>query len=306
MKVVLHIGAHKTATTYIQRRLAANEHILLPRGIAFVAPSEYRPALLRARSDALFLKDLRLAREHRQRKVLTGLLKAAEATNKRRFVLSEENLLGTPERILSGDWFYDRAGHNLRHVLQVCERRPVRVLFAIRNYADFFPSAYAEALKLNSFVPFDEKLRQFYLGMDRGWPDILAEIGTTLPPGSDLRIWQYEGMRRYEPGIMAAFTGTPTANELEALEDRPQQGGTKRAIAHLHRLSERGVRVTRHRARRVLRASPKKLGHAAFDPWTNTERAFLTDRYNRDVARIAATWRGSFVHPLIPVDLPGE
>ena len=50
-RVVLHIGMHKTASTYIQKRLQANQPLLRQHGIRFDDDSKNRLKIAARRSD---------------------------------------------------------------------------------------------------------------------------------------------------------------------------------------------------------------------------------------------------------------
>lgn len=264
--------------------------------MSFVAPSEYRPALADTAAGLSRLVPGSQPRERRRRKVIARLLERADGNGRQRFILSEENLIGTPDRILRGNWLYDMVGPELKPTLDAFRGRPLRVLLAIRNYADFFPSAYVEAIKLGHFIPFEQPLADAFLSIERGWPDIIAEIRAALPDGAELLLWQYEAMRTDEERILSAFVGPDVAARLEPLEGRPQQGAAARAIAHLNQLAARGMRISRTRVRKVLKDSPKSLGHAPFDPWSREERQYLSERYDRDLLRIAESWPGAMIH----------
>ena len=296
MDLVLHLGAHKTASTYLQRKLAANEDVLTKNGITFVPPQEYRPAMLATAPSVPFLSKSQTLRRRRRRQVLSGMLAKAQARGHRMFVLSEENLIGNPDRLVRGTWFYDNAHSELRALARTVDQRPVRALLAIRNYADFYPSAYAEVLKLKGFLPFDAARRRRIVNQTRGWPELIEDIGKALPEGSELHIWQHEAMKTHETRILEQFIGE-AATDLDPLPDRPQQGASARAVAHLHHISSRGAKVGRDRVRKVLHDNPKIRGHAAFDPWSAEERAHLTDRYRQDLERITAKWPGTLIHP---------
>lgn len=295
--LVLHLGAHKTASTYLQHRLAANAHVLSRHGITFVPPQEYRPAVHAAALPIRFLNNMHALRRQRRRHASYKLLAAAETRGHTRFVLSEENLIGNPDRLMRGSWFYDRARKEIEEIIGFTGQRPVQALLAIRNYADFYPSAYGEVLKLRGFMPFDDARRHRIVEQTRGWPDLVADVLAALPTGSRLSVWQHEAMASHEQQILEQFVGRTAAGDLDPLDDRPQQGVSARAIAHLHHVSARGARIGRKRLLRVIKENPKRKGHAAFDPWSAEERRHLNARYAADLRRIAVNWPEVLIHP---------
>ena len=83
MRVILHIGAHKTATTYLQRRLDAHRTVLETQGVAYAGPDQLREhAARRLPFTAPHLVAVRVA------------LARARKQGAARLILSEENLLG--------------------------------------------------------------------------------------------------------------------------------------------------------------------------------------------------------------------
>lgn len=301
MEIFLHLGAHKTATTYLQETLSANRGLLDAHGIGFVPPSTYRPMIRHAASRDRTLNRVGVIRRARKTRSIAGIITSARRAGRRRLIISEENLLGTLDRTLTGSWFYDRCRGELGDIIRALNGHRVTAMLALRNYADFFPSAYAQALKAGTFCPFDEAMKARLLSQVRGWPEVIADIAGALPPGSKLKIWQYEAMETHEADIVAEFIGHDIRSHLVPIRERPLPGASARAIARLTRIHRLEGPPDQQRIRQVLRFNRRERGFQRFDPWSANERHVLGLRYRRDLERIAEVWPDAFVHtPLLP------
>lgn len=302
LEIVLHLGAHKTATTYIQELLSANEDQLRQHGIAFVSPSKYRPAIAEAFARDRTFGWVEAVRQRRRRNAIAAMVERANANGNRRLILSEENLIGFLDRVRSGGWLYDNVAAKLDGTIKSLGNQPVRLLLAVRDYADFFPSAYVEVLRMRGFSPFDDAMRARILNQTRGWPEVVDDIASAIPNGSEIVVWQYEAMANQERLIMEQFVGRELASALRHIAHRPKQGATQRAVEHLHLLAARGIRPSRRRVRKVLNATSKKKGYAGLDPWTTEQRRLLSQRYSHDLRRLVELRPNVLVHtPICPV-----
>lgn len=304
MEIVLHLGSHKTATTFLQETLAANQHVLDSHQIAFVPPSIYRPMVLGATSRYRVFNRLSMIRRVRKKRSVAALIETAERAGKRRLVLSEEILIGTLDKILLGTWFYDRCREELHDVMAAFDGRPVKMLFAVRRYAEYFPSAYAQALKAGTFVPFDDGLKLRLLRQTRGWPEVVADIADILPGGSELVIWQYEAMVLHQRQVLEQFVGSQAAGALIPTDRRPMQGASSRAIARLENINKTEGSPNQRRIRQVMRFNRREKGFKPFNPWSEGERRLLEARYDHDLDRLLHRWPEAFVHMPITGDTP--
>ena len=158
-EVFIHLGVHKTATTFTQHILFQNQKELRVNGVGFTELPQVRGTLTnhlknepyRHESCEPFLSSLR---------------------NFDRIIISDENILGSCVPVQGVDIYPDgdRYVSRLRSVLQSSHSHFERVWFvALRSYPDFFTSAYCEFLRHNNFVTQREYLaklnwRKFHWG----------------------------------------------------------------------------------------------------------------------------------------------
>lgn len=92
-------------------------------------------------------------------------------------LLSDENLLGPIDpSVLSARGLYPNAGRHLPALRRLIgRRREMRVVVAVRNYATWWPSAYA-MMSLRRTMPPIEALTPVWLQATRRWPDVIRSI----------------------------------------------------------------------------------------------------------------------------------
>lgn len=198
MKLIVHVGAHKTATTHLQRRLQSSSAALRQRGAAY-----YGPAALRGEVPLSSL----LAWPGRWPEVEAGWrarLDADEAAGMERVVLSEENLLGsmTPGELFDpGGRLYPHAGPRLAALFALLGRRPVTVAMAVREPGSFVTSAFGMWLLGGGGALIEEFLRDADPAVFR-WSELarrlLVEGGTPR-----LTVWRFEDYPHLRNRVLA-------------------------------------------------------------------------------------------------------
>lgn len=143
--LVLHLGAHKTGTSLVQKYLRDKERQCQAAGIW---------PMPRGEGDE-FIGWGRAAEVAAGAEGLRARLAEAEARKVRCFVLSHENALGRPFRQEAPHLYPDAARHgaNLRQALGA--DRPWRVVYYIRNQASFLESYYLQTVHEGAWHDFD-------------------------------------------------------------------------------------------------------------------------------------------------------
>lgn len=284
MEIVLHLGAHKTASTYIQRRLVRSRGRLSEQGIELHTPRTLRDAIIAARERRFPLMPRLEARARRE--VIGQIVDTAASRGTKRLILSEEQFIGSLRQLVQRHTFYGDVIQQLAPVLAAIEMRPVTVLLAVRNQADFLVSAYGQLLRGWKYLPFDEDLKAAFLGMHISWADLVDDVAALLPAGSRVRVWQFEQFGQIEKHVVEQFVGTDAAPGIKPLDVRPLQGPTVESIAVLREMARRET-LDSIAIRDVLDIAGKDKGFKPFDPWTRDERLLLTSRYRSDLYRLS-------------------
>lgn len=142
----LHLGAHKTATTYIQSQLSLNSKRLNSEDV-FIPMDRSRKTLTRA------VKGKKWHFKNRR----TLLRKLPELKGFSTLIISDENLLGIPNNLRDGT-MYDNLHSDCLKIKKFLDDGETEffIYFSIRNYRKFAVSVYCECLRHNPFIHFDD------------------------------------------------------------------------------------------------------------------------------------------------------
>jgi len=294
----LHLGAHKTATTYIQTELGLNARILASDGVTYIpmrAFRAWRRTLSRFGARVLGPPGARFDRR----------LQKWNPERSRTCIVSDENTIGTCGDIVGTGKLYPNVRSKLGAVAAMLYGHEVRLFISIRGYPSFYAAAYGEALRYGEGCS-SEIFKRRLDPAARRWPDVLAEIAD-LFPSSPITVWPYETFAQCRTQIFDALAGTEIATRLglsrEVLRPSPSHDAVDRAERFAGRfgwrLAGRFMPLFESRAP----ASPP------FDPWTETERRELQQLYAADLEEIGSNGRYRMIapHPVqaLPVQQKG-
>jgi hypothetical protein len=291
MRIELHLGVHKTATTHLQRHWL-NCGQVAGATAAFPSLTEVR-ANLTPVCNPPSLKSAGSGEGERRRKKaiewLHGWGQRAPA-----LVLSDENMIGSSERVFAQRSLYASAFDRLERVAQVLEGHEVRVWLSVREYGSFLRSAYCETLRHGPYRPF----RQAYSRLDlevRGWERLAQDVQQAFP-AAKLVCWRYESLNQLRPSITAALFGLKRA-AMPALDDKRDRQSLSRLAVEL--LDDIHKRIGAEEATRVHPSVERVIsgnGLAPFDPWNDAEREHFREAYEQSLSALQAlpgvSWLG--------------
>lgn len=293
LDIVLHLGAHKTATTYLQTLLDRNAEVLRRHRIGLAHPKRLRPIFKAAPSPRYTTS---LGRRIAARAwALEQLIGSARDLGRQRLIISEEQLIGSLRFVLQGRGLYRDIAREVRAASQALDGQPVRVMFAVRSYDSFYISAWGQMLRGSGYQPFTADVRDQLLESRRGWPEVLADLMRALPRGSELTVWRYERLRKSLPRILSRMLGEAAARAIEPFGGNPLPGPTGAAIEAIEALVNARGSTDPDEIRRMFREYGKDQGYAAYDPWTAEEKSGLQRRYRDDIAFIRELWPGALI-----------
>ncbi|TNF23369.1 MAG: hypothetical protein EP318_00440 [Rhodobacteraceae bacterium] len=270
------IGAHKTASTHLQRSLTAQRDAVTDEGVAIIGPmpigGDILPLsdLLRGRADPALLA---LAAE--------GFLDkhAGEAPE---VLLLNENILGNslaPDMVLRDNQLYKFAPARVKRVIDLFPGHEIRLGLAVRNPAGFLVSAWQEQMKGHGFRPF----RAYLDAVDvtaLSWLKLVKRLRQAVGE-TDIFLWRYEDYPAVAPAVLHQCMGAAAARiTLKSTAANPGF-----SAAALDYLAEVGT-VTREASAEALRRFPKGAENPAFQPWTEAELQAMSTRYDEDLMRI--------------------
>ncbi|MGK7753449.1 MULTISPECIES: hypothetical protein [unclassified Roseovarius] len=303
--IVLHGGFHKTATSHIQSMLARNSKMLERAGVHYVHHRKTRKEVTIPVQCNAYIKlgigwDPKIYDE--ELSAMTGAFFADILENRpRRIILSDENLAGHCGHCVRFGKLY-RWGETLMQVfgMQV-PSGPDEVHFGLRNYADFFSSAYVEYLRSVSGQWFiDERhMRRAVTARMPNWHKVLDTAKKAFPTAK-VHAWRYEDFRQLDLAILGNLCGPDIdVTKLKEPKDknkRPTASG--RAVRELLQMIHKdGADAALSRRVEIQERYPRGKEYGGYDPWTRCEREHLTRIYERDVRAIEADPDITFLRP---------
>ena len=279
--VAFHVGAHKTATTHLQKSLKRATVPLAEAGVRYYGPENFR---LPGRTiHALFgLRDSQSDGTARRSgaEQLALLRKDAQ-----RLVISEENFIGalnSPKGVALRKR-YKSADTRLDAFTRAIGQ-PVDVYLSIRRPTAFLSSAYCQMLLGGQVRPLGVYLRRNPVA-SVDWEDLVRRI-RAVPGVGQLVVWRYEDYHAVFPQIVAGLVGDEQAPLVADLGRSFNRGLSATAVAEvLHRGATDGIATTANAARDLL---PVEAGYPPFDAFTPAEHAMSDARYGAQVDAIAA------------------
>ena len=283
MQISLHLGAHRTGSTYIQHQLMNHAREFEANAVRVISLDRMRATI--TKEIALpwygYLKPGIL----RKRKISEYLKKEAKDPL-RRLVISDENLLGAISGIFSNRDFYPGVSSRLRCLADALTGYEVDVFIAIRSYDWFFSSAYAHAVKSRKLPDF-ESLKPRLLGFQRGWVDVAADL-KILFPESNLSIWTHENFRNHEWMIFNKLLGYEWQSQNLANHWWANSSPSQKAIEEIMVRRRAKGDLTKSEVDSILKKYPKCEDNAGFHPWSPDEKLIFQNRYQQDIRSMDA------------------
>jgi len=191
LEVILHIGAHRTGTTSLQRALQQNQHNLKKNGVAFWGPRQTRggrfSGLLRA-TDADDAETKRLI--GRNRGVISLECDRLAKQGTRRLIVSEENILGSMRHNLRTSLLYPGLPTRLARFADLFGSKLTRVGLSIRPYDRYWASALAFTMPMGVPAPVEGDLDRL-VTQPRSWRQVISDVARVFP-GVEIAVWDFE------------------------------------------------------------------------------------------------------------------
>lgn len=286
-RIALHLGAHKTASTHLQRSLDSNATLLVQSKVKFRGPMDLRPPK-RSLENRFGLTDATKARSSES---LEAEL-AALADGAKRLVISEENILGPMWKIKKGKRvppLYPLSDSRLENLIPSFRGCPFSLFLAIRNPADLIASAYSQSLSVGKIEPF----REFAEGMtfpDVRWSNVVRRL-SLVPEVTEIYVWRYEDYPDNFVRIMRKLVGWKLGRQVAPIQDRVHSGMSTKAVEFV--LENVSPSDSREQQRALAVAARSEFPVSAENPrnapWTAQEMASAATSYAsdfRDVAKL--------------------
>ena len=278
MLIALHLGAHKTATTYVQQAIQQGQDALRRAGVGYVPLTEVRSRLTRR----LDLAGFGLGRAAR--------LLLDEHRDCGRLIVSDENILGGLDASRRTRTFYGSRKRRLASLVRKLRPHEVKIFFATRSYDQFITAMYCEYIRHSPFIGIDSYLARLDL-QAISWTDVIA----TLVDGAgveNVTLWRYEDFHVLEDEVFDALTGGHR-ELLEKPDRKLRESLSAEAVEALSRQpAMRSRDAIRSRSKRIAAALPKGPGRPAFSAFGAAEAEALRARYEEETRLRTSTFPG--------------
>lgn len=261
LDVILHIGAHRTATTSFQRYVDAQVSVLAAHSWSFWGPDQTRGFLFSGLYD--------LASQQDQPGItpanVSQFLCQAEESGVSRLLISDENIIGSVRQNIREETLYPQVSQRVSQALAVLGGRVSQIVLSPRSLDTYWCSAVAYGVGRGVPVPSRAKLARI-AASERTWRDVITDI-SEVAAGAKVLAAPFE-----------VFRGRPDAllTRLGVTGPAPKTRAVVNAAPDLPDL------------RRVLRARGDDLaslpfGTGRWNPFANAEHAALRERYDDDI-----------------------
>lgn len=284
-EVHLHLGAHKTATTFIQDALKSNNPLLLAKGVLYLPLQEMRSKNA-DNGKGLTSRIIALSQANRQRGQIQELRQdvledfGPERLKKCHTVLiSEENLSLYLSGYTNGRPFSDLS-QRLMHLREEIGPK-LKVFFSIRDYPDFISSVYVEILRHHQFLSFNDFLISLYQDLPNLWLDAYHNL-VQLFGEENVTMWDFEDTVKNPQAILSMLTGG--VQNLDISSKPSRQSLSQKAVEFIRDFSKLpGESVAAQALAKVAnRLHPLSKMNSKFDPWTPREKRILREHYNNE------------------------
>ena len=296
--VVLHGGFHKTATSHIQSMLGRNAGYLKKQGVLYVHHRDMRKELtVPCQLYVYEQKGMNFRTKYTAAELaektgafFDGLIGKKDRID--RVILSDENLAGHCGHCVKRGLLYLWRDELVGAIAGQIPWTVREVHLGLRNYADFFASAYVEYLRSVTSKNFIDEtvMRKRVLEHMPNWMKVLKVMRNSFPEAK-ICVWRYEDFRQLDERVLSNLCGPSVdVSKLKQPKDknkRPTASG--RAVSELLQMIHRdGAEAALEQRVALQEKYPRGPDHGGYDPWTAHERAHLKRMYDQDIADIRA------------------
>lgn len=278
---VIHIGAHKTATTHLQRSFLVQQEALIGAGVRYYGPDSLRRPK-RGLGDVFGLEGFGKTHPARSQAEQRDFM----FKDGHRLVLSDENFIGVLHN-KHGNMvapLYPKAEPRVEALAEALDVGPLDVCIGVREPASFLVSAYGQALMGGQMISFADYIAKNPLSQVY-WPGLVARI-RRIPTVGRITVWRHEEYRWLFHAICGAMLGDDVSMRIVPIPNKVHLGLSAAAVAHVLTHMEAGDPNTL--GDQARKAYPLNDQNPAFDPFTAQEREAAQADYAKQLADISS------------------
>lgn len=203
MDVILHTGAHRTATTTLQRCLADNRRALSAAEVAVWGPKVTRGGIFQGLMGPVgAVLPWHIARAEKR---VALRLEALRQSGMRTLFVSEENMLGKLSCVVEETSLYPAVGRRVAAFAQGFAGHRLTIGLGLRAYDEWWASAIAFRVMRGGPMP-QTRLREYMVTQPRRWRHVISDIAEALPEAR-LVVWTHEAMAARPEAVIRALSG---------------------------------------------------------------------------------------------------
>lgn len=206
MDVILHIGAHRCATTTFQRYMRDNAERLRAQGTGFWGPGQTRKGLLNGIAEEGTAR-LGYVRATRATGRLRMRLAQARARGLKRLIISDENMMGSVRGNLRRGALYPDVAIRMARFAAAMDGFLSEVAVTVRSPENHWASMIGYGA-LNGVTPPSSGRVEELSRADRSWRHLIAEVSGATP-GSPVTVLPFEVFAGRPDAQLRAMTGQP-------------------------------------------------------------------------------------------------
>jgi len=189
MDVVLHIGAHRTASTTFQHYICENAVALRRAGLAVMGPRHTRDGLLTGVIPVVGGRSHAEQLDRAKSRISVNLAKL-RASGDRSLLISDENMIGAARRNLRQEVLYHDVGDRMSRFSMAFDGQLSRVVLSIRSHESYWASTIAFAVGRGHRLPTEATLDNLTASR-RMWRDVIMDLACGMPD-TEIVVMPYE------------------------------------------------------------------------------------------------------------------
>ncbi|MFV8782427.1 hypothetical protein ACNKU7_08410 [Microbulbifer sp. SA54] len=270
-EIIVHLGVHKTATTYLQSRLLNSKARLKKDNISYVKLSSLRENVTSKLTEEKFSKSevWQFLEPHLDGKLL---------------ILSDENILGDTRKPVGGK-LYPNARARLELLASIFDGINVSLYLTLREYATYLISRYSESLRHFHFQTFDNYINGIDLD-NHGWLQLVADVKAAFPQ-SNIYCNDFSYFINNEEEYFKRWFGVSIP--LEPAKLSPAVRRAKLSLEAYELINEFSNNYSKSQTKALVRfldAHEQETEKTEFNPFTDSQRRRLVEKYRSDIEEI--------------------
>ena len=213
MDVILHVGAHRTATTSFQHYMRGQRDRLDPCGVAFWGPARTRKTVF----PGLF-RTVAVDRRHRTARKAEGRVRMMTSrlqdAGYRHLLISDENLIGTSSQNFRRAALYPAIGERMARVMAALDGQVTRIVITIRAQDQWWASCAALIVARGHPVPTARKCAAI-AAHPRGWRDVITDLACAAPE-AEILVLPFEEAAGHPDALLRAALPTAAPGDRAA------------------------------------------------------------------------------------------